>query len=72
MAEPSPRFYSIYDPQSWLQSPAIDLKPYAGAFDSSPLLFQHLDEILNKYKGWYIDDLSISAPSPPACSNQAT
>jgi hypothetical protein len=55
------------EPNLWLQSPAIDLKPYAGHTIQIRFLFDTVDATLNGYKGWYIDDVSITATPPPVC-----
>ncbi|MBN1874090.1 MAG: pre-peptidase C-terminal domain-containing protein, partial [Anaerolineae bacterium] len=51
----------------WLQSPAIDLSAYAGQVIQMRFYFDTLDELYNAYRGWYIDDVDISATPPPTC-----
>jgi murein DD-endopeptidase MepM/ murein hydrolase activator NlpD len=55
-------------PRTWLQSPAIDLSPYAGHTVRIRLHFETLDAAFNAYEGWYIDDFSVNTYTPPACS----
>ena len=53
----------------WLQSPAIDLSPYAGRQVRVRFHFETLDANRNTYKGWRIDDVTINAAPPPACAD---
>ncbi|MCI0521384.1 MAG: Ig-like domain-containing protein [Chloroflexi bacterium] len=55
-------------PNVWLQSPAIDLSPYSSHSVRIRLHFETMDAAYNAYKGWYIDDFSVNAYTPPACS----
>jgi len=56
------------DPQDWwLQSPAIDLSGYAGHVIQVRFHFDTIDGSFNNYRGWYIDDFTVSTMSPPAC-----
>ena len=57
-------------PNSWLQSPAIHLSAYAGQSIRVRFYFTTLDDIFNAYKGWYIDDFSVTSTPPPDCSDQ--
>ncbi len=67
---PEARFTSVYqiwdDPQKvWVDSPAIDLTPYAG--HTIRVRF-HLDVVEYRYndgQGWLVDDVTIN-PTPPA------
>lgn len=54
---------------TWLQSPAIDLSQYAGSTIRVRFHFDTLDAAYNKYKGWFIDDLSIDETPPPSCED---
>lgn len=53
--------------QVWLSSPAIPLAAYAGMDVRIRFYFVTLDGFLNQYKGWYIDDISITLDAPPNC-----
>jgi len=53
----------------WLGSPVISLEDYAGKNIQVRFFFTTLDKNLNAYKGWYIDDFSITTMPPPACSD---
>jgi len=53
----------------WLLSPAISLADYSGQTIRVRFVFETLDKTLNNYRGWWIDDFSISAEPPPACSD---
>lgn len=55
-------------PNYWLQSPAINLSPYAGSEIQVRFHFETLDAAFNDYQGWIIDDLSITNNSPPTCA----
>jgi len=58
------------DPKNWwLQSPAIDLSGYAGHTIQVRFYFDTIGSILNAYRGWYIDDVSISSSPPPNCAD---
>ena len=58
------------DPMNWwLQSPAIDLSGYAGHTIQVRFHFNTMDEQLNHYRGWYVDDFEISDTPPPSCSD---
>lgn len=54
---------------TWLQSPVISLAPYSGRTIRIRFHFETLDMAFNAYKGWYIDDFSITASPAPACSS---
>lgn len=56
-------------PNYWLQSPAISLQQYAGQTIQVRFYFVTLDANLNAYRGWIVDDFSISATPPPACGD---
>lgn len=55
-------------PNTWLQSPAIDLTPYQGKTIRVRFHFETLDAAANAFKGWFIDDFTINTQAPPACS----
>lgn len=58
------------DPMNWwLQSPVIDLSGYAGHTIQVRFHFNTMDEQLNHYRGWYVDDFEISDTPPPSCSD---
>jgi hypothetical protein len=57
------------DPQAfWLQSPYINLSEYAGRTIRVRFRFDTIDAALNGFKGWAIDDVRITAETPPVCS----
>jgi murein DD-endopeptidase MepM/ murein hydrolase activator NlpD len=56
-------------PDYWLQSPAIDLSAYQGKTVLVRFHFETVDARNNAYKGWYIDDFSVSRLTQPACSD---
>lgn len=53
----------------WLRSPAISLAAYAGQTVRLRFYFATLDQALNNYLGWIIDDVSVTSIAPPACSD---
>ena len=53
----------------WLQSPAISLASYAGQTIRIRFYFATLDSMFNNFKGWYIDDFSITDNLPLVCLN---
>jgi hypothetical protein len=53
----------------WLRSPDIDLSAYAGHTLRVRFHFQTMDTQYNYDQGWFIDDVSITTESPPACSD---
>ena len=55
------------NPDQWLQSPAIPLSDYSGETIRIRFYFNTLDAEFNHFKGWYIDDVSITETSPPDC-----
>ena len=55
------------EPNFWLRSPAISLAEYAGHTVQMRFYFVTLDSAFNNFRGWYIDDIAISAGPPPAC-----
>lgn len=58
------------DPMNtWLQSRVVDLSGYAGHAVQIRFRFDSLDATMNAYRGWYIDDLSISTAPPPSCAD---
>jgi len=56
-------------PNFWLRAPIISLAQYAGRTIRIRFYFTTLDEISNQFKGWYVDDFSITTDPPPACSD---
>ncbi len=58
--------------QTWLQSPAISLDGFAGKTIRIRFFFVTLDSLLNGFKGWYIDDVSINNTPPPDCTDIAS
>jgi murein DD-endopeptidase MepM/ murein hydrolase activator NlpD len=60
----------VSDPmQEWTPSPAIDLSSYAGSVIRFRLDFDTVDGAYNGYRGWYVDDFSISSTPPSVCSD---
>ncbi|NMC14329.1 MAG: peptidoglycan DD-metalloendopeptidase family protein [Chloroflexi bacterium] len=58
------------DPMNyWLQSPVISLASYAGHSIRVRFHFETLDELMNNYIGWTIDDFSITTTPPLSCSD---
>jgi hypothetical protein len=55
-------------PNYWLESPTIPLANYAGSTIQVRFHFETLDAAMNDFKGWYIDDFSISSNQPPVCT----
>ncbi|MDX9953134.1 MAG: Ig-like domain-containing protein [Anaerolineae bacterium] len=53
----------------WHQSPPMDLSGYAGHAIQVRFHFDSLDDYANAYRGWYIDDVDISATPPPTCAD---
>jgi murein DD-endopeptidase MepM/ murein hydrolase activator NlpD len=53
----------------WLQSPAIDLSAYKNTKVLVRFHFETVDARNNAYKGWYIDDFSITLQTQPACGD---
>lgn len=50
----------------WLD-PTLDLSAYAGSTIQLRFHFATLDNALNQYEGWFIDDVSISLGAPTSC-----
>jgi hypothetical protein len=58
------------DPMNfWLRSQVIDLSGYAGHTIQVRFHFNTIDGAFNNYRGWYIDDFSISTTPPPSCAD---
>lgn len=58
------------DPMNfWLQSPVVDLSPYAGHTIQIRFHFDTVDDMHNGYRGWYVDDFEISTTPPPTCAD---
>jgi hypothetical protein len=53
----------------WLQSPPISLGAYSRKTIQARFYFHTLDEALNGYLGWGIDDFSITTNSPVTCTD---
>ena len=53
----------------WLQSPAIDLSAYAGSTIRVRFHFETLDERLNDFQGWFLDDFRVDDTPPPECAD---
>ncbi|HEX9089939.1 MAG TPA: pre-peptidase C-terminal domain-containing protein, partial [Anaerolineales bacterium] len=58
----------IGETSSWMLSKAADLSAYAGRIIRIRFQFSTLDSDANQYAGWGIDDFSITATPPSACS----
>ncbi len=56
-------------PNIWLQSPAIDLTTFRSKTVRVRFQFETLDEKLNGFKGWFIDDLTVDSQAPPVCAD---
>lgn len=56
-------------PNHWLQSPAYSLAAYAGKTIRARFFFASLDPLYNGYRGWFIDDVTVTSEAPPACSD---
>jgi hypothetical protein len=63
--------FQLYDdpPNTWLNSPAINLSTYAGSTIQVRFHFETLDADFNTNKGWYIDDFTIDKIPPPQCNS---
>ncbi len=61
--------YQLTDdpPDYWLQSPPIDLSPYAGQQVRIRFYFATLDGADNDYAGWQIDDVLVTTQPLPDC-----
>lgn len=57
------------EPNIWLQSPPVDLLPYAGQTIQVRLYFATLDGSYNAHDGWRIDDFTVQLYTPPDCSD---
>ena len=53
----------------WLGSPAISLLQYAGHSIRVRFHFVTRDSLENQFTGWSVDDFSITADTPPVCSD---
>ncbi|MCS6908445.1 MAG: DVUA0089 family protein, partial [Anaerolineales bacterium] len=65
-------FQNLYqlsdDPMElWVRSPQLSLAPFAGKTIQIRFYFNTLDQYRNRYKGWFIDDVSIGLPETTAC-----
>lgn len=54
---------------AWLPSPALSLNSYSGTTIQVRFAFYSLDEVLNGYLGWGIDEFSINAVGPVSCTD---
>ena len=61
--------FSDDPPNLWLESSALNLDAYKGKTIRVRFLFETLDANLNAYKGWFIDDFSITTDAPAACTD---
>ena len=68
---PFEQLYCFQDdtPQVWRNSPAINLSAYAGQVVQVQFYFDTRDEIQNDYRGWYVDDVTISEIAPGTCTD---
>lgn len=67
---PFENVYQFYDdPLDYWLNPTIDLSKYAGSTVRIRFHFEALDGAFNTYEGWYIDDVVVTASSPPPCSD---
>lgn len=68
---PFEQFYCFQDdtPSVWRNSPAIDLSAYAGQVVRVQFYFDTRDDIQNNYRGWYVDDVTITETPPPSCTD---
>lgn len=66
--------YQLTDdpPDFWLQSPPIDLSPYAGQRVRIRFYFATLDGVDNGYAGWQIDDVMVTTEPLPYCGARDT
>ncbi len=55
--------------KTWLKTQAISLADYAGMTVRIRFYFVTLDKQLNRYKGWYIDDVSVNTDPPSDCAD---
>ncbi len=53
----------------WLRGPVKSLANYSGKTVQIRFYFTTLDKAFNTYKGWLIDDFSITTTPPPNCSD---
>jgi hypothetical protein len=67
---PFTNLFQLYDdpPNTWLQSPILDLSNYVGSKIQIRFHIDTLDAAFNTKKGWFIDDFSISNIPPPVCT----
>ena len=56
-------------PNTWTSSPAISLQAYAGQTIRLRFYLATLDNKLNSYQGWFIDDVAINTSPPPDCAD---
>ncbi len=56
-------------PNTWLQSPSIDLTAFAGQSVRLRFHFETIDSQRNGYEGWLLDDLELSTPAAANCSD---
>jgi hypothetical protein len=54
-------------PNFWLRSPLINLSAFAGTSIRVRFHFETLDSQWNGYRGWFIDDFSLSTASISTC-----
>lgn len=56
-------------PNRWLQSPAISLDEFIGQTIQVRFYFATIDEQLNDFQGWTIDNFSITSTAPDTCTD---
>lgn len=56
-------------PRFWLSSPVLSLRPYAGKTVQVRFYFVSLDAQANAFRGWFIDDFSITTTPPEDCAD---
>ncbi len=69
--QPFVDLYQLTDdlPNTWLHSPPTSLDAYAGHTLRVRFNFVTLDDTLNDYAGWFIDDLTVDTSAPAACGD---
>jgi hypothetical protein len=72
---PFQNFYQLsedaqtHETSSWLKSPPLSLDGYRGSTIQVRFTFYTLDEALNGFQGWGIDDFSITTSIPAVCTD---
>lgn len=57
---------TLTDASSTWHEVVTSLAPYAGMSIKLKFAFDSVDGVANAYKGWYLDDVTVTAPAPPA------